>query len=173
MFKQQPFEGKLPDSLYPVATSTLRPPLMRYAWQIPGGYDRFMQVIFDHFPEIIDKWQSTEPVQKDTALCAQVPDQKDWVMDTLSTVHAPPLTFALCKYLEIPADRHVLFYVGFFEDNAGNGALGLAVGSNYQGVLSTSLRGKLKELFGLSEDPKWYLDLQRWKWGRVPPRKCA
>ena len=92
-------------------------------------------------------------------------------MNVIATVHAAPLKYALCKYLGLPRGCHVLFHMGFFEDNAGKGELGLSVGSNYQGVLSEPPRKKLKELFGLSEDPKWYLDLERWKWGRVALRK--
>ena len=87
----------------------------------------------------------------ETKSCAKFPGREGWIMNIIATVHAPPLKYALCKYLGLPRGCHVLFHVGFFEDNAGKGELGLSVGSNYQGVLGEPLRKKLEELFGLSK----------------------
>ena len=46
---------------------------------------------------------------------------------------------------------------------------GIAIGSNYVGVLNEAHYAKLKALFCPNEDAKWYLDTEKWKWRREYP----
>ena len=146
--------------------------MLRYAWQIPGGYDRFMEIVFEHFPFVIDRWECDDFQGPGSKGCSKYPGRDGWVMSIFNTASTPPISYALCEYLEIPERFYVVIKFVRLEDSKGNVELSLSIGNNYHGVLADESRDKLKELFGFKEDPKWYLDLEKWRWGRVHPSKC-
>ena len=41
------------------------------------------------------------------------------------------------------------------------------------GIIDDKARDDLKALFSLNDDPKWFLDPVKWKWGRVDRSKTG
>ena len=94
-------------------------------------------------------------------------------MSPYDTLHDIDFFHALCRHLVLH-DKHSLFLsVGRMQEKDGQIDLGLSIGTNYRGVLDDNAVAALKALFSVNEDPKWFLDFDECKWGRVHPSKTG
>ena len=137
-----------------------------------------MQVVFEHFPDAVKKWHDPNFNEKDTRNAARHPTMPGWVFDANRTLFGSKFITAICKFLELPGPEECdgvdcgdLFAVALFQDSPCHADLGFSIGTNYFGALAVEPTERLKVLFGVVEEPKWYLDFYKWQWGRVHPSK--
>ena len=87
------------------------------------------------------------------------------------TLLGPELSVHLCKHLGLPMSFCDFFDVQPFSDSDDTEELGIAIGSNYVGILNDTIYARLKAIFSPDEDAKWYLDYKDWTWTRKPSNK--
>ena len=132
-----------------------------------------MQVVYRNFPETFHKWRNPDFNGKESRFFRRVPGQPGWCMNECATLRSNAFILAICDYLELPERYAIFFSVKPMQDSDGLADLGLSIGTNYLGIIDDKARDDLKALFSLNEDPKWFLDPVKWKWGRVDLRKTG
>ena len=139
-----------------------------------------MQVVFDHFPEVVRKRYDPNFDEEETRCAARHPTMPGWVFNANRTLYGPEFIAQICEYVDLPTPEECggfecanFFEVMLFQSGPHHADLGFSIGTNYFGVLAEEGSDKLKVLFGIDEDPKWYVDFYKWKWVRVPRKTGA
>ena len=136
-----------------------------------------MQIVQERFPTVVKYCNGPDPYGHDHTgdeLASYMDTFSPGAIDreypsTLHTIRGMSLRLALCDYLGLPYKYKMYFKVQPFCDSNDEEEYGIAIGSNYVGVLNDAHYAKLKALFCPNEDAKWYLDWEKWKWRREYP----
>lgn len=124
------------------------PPLMHYGWIV--DLDRM--------------WDLAVKLKSGTFYhCIDGPREREY-WGTLECLMRP-----LLEHLDLPYDKRVVarqFSNGDVDPDDGKVLLtvGLSLGTNYAGRLSEERVKKIRDLVAPGVEPRWFLDVERWKW---------
>ena len=168
---QQPLEGfNIPGYLIPSKDIPIKPPVLRYGWRL--GKDKLMEILTERLPEAIqwswgpDPWGHEDNEEEWFETLPPDAFNKMWPSPSMTLLGPGPVSIELCKHLGLPTTFCDFFDVQPFSDSNDNAEFGIAIGSNYVGILNDTYYARLKAIFSPDEDAKWYLDCRDWVWTR-------
>ena len=132
-----------------------------------------MDIIYANFPEVVMEWYDPHYDGYQDGTCLKVAHKPGWWMSALDTLSSLGLLVALLKFLDLPERYKIFIDIRHLQDGHGRSDFGLIIGNNYMGTLDEEAHDRLKAIISPNEDAKWYIDYQRWKWGRVSPKPTS
>lgn len=182
-------EHDVPEYLYPslhVETGLL-PPVLHWGWIVDHG--KMYQVIEQEWPHLARRMPYPDPffVQPKPSAGDDEEDKEEeedeeggeWETDPskyehrnyADTLFGHSASLALRRKFGVPEDRLDLLKIKGFHDDQGVYRTGIAIGTNYCGVLNETTETEIRKLFDIQGEARWYLDCQRWYWAWHPYRK--